>query len=156
MFCWTQLGKCWASLYLAIFWESSYKPERLSTQPTVAQARWDWMLAWTQSRLFISHSLHDKVIKHENRKLLSHPYWSQSCPCSLAQSSGPSLSIFTTPSPCFCSNGSTFIHSWCPLSTWNFRVQKKPPHTHKLWEQCLGRTVRHYLPEPGCLTRLYV
>ena len=152
MFCWTQLGKCWASLYLAIFWKLSYKPERLSTQSSVAQAGWEWTLTWTQSRLFISHSLHDKVIEHENRKLLSHIYWSQSCLCSLAQSSGPSLSIFTIPLTLFLQQWINF-HSFL-MSSSHLEFQGEKKKHHKLWEQCLGRSVKHYLP--GCLTRLYV
>lgn len=107
MFCWTQLGKCWASLNLTVTWELSCRPERLSAQPTVAQRQgetgpWPGHNPGPGSS-FHTHFLINKVIKCENGKTLSPIYWHcQTRSHALGQRSGLSLSIFI-PSPCSCS-----------------------------------------------------
>lgn len=143
MFCWTQLGKCWASLYLAIFWESSYKPERLSTQSSVVQRQGEAGPWHGHSPGFSCHT--HFMIKSSNMK-------TESCSCTFTEVSHvlvPWLRAQGLHCP-FSSYLTLFlqqqINFHAPLISsihLEFQGEKKP---HKLREQCLGRSVRHYLP----------
>ena len=151
MFCWTQLGKCWAGLNLTATWELSCRPERLSAQPTVAQ-RQGQIGPWHGHKpgpgfSFRTHFMINKVIKRENGKTFSPIYWHcQPHPHARLRAQGV-RSPFSSPQSCPCSKRPTFFYPWGPPSILDFRVKKKKKKKKKrLWEQCPDRTVSYYLP----------